>query len=234
MIRAILTDIEGTTSSLSFVKDTLFPYAAANLPTYVREHRTEPEVRKQLHATAEMASLPGHDVEPLIAQLIQWIESDTKATPLKALQGLIWDGGYRSGDYQAHVYADAIRGLHRWYEKGLSLYVYSSGSILAQKLFFEFSRYGDIRRLFKDHFDTTSGNKHETDSYRRIAANIGLPEDSLLFLSDVEAELDAARAAGFETARLSRPEDYGPDAADVHSSHPCYSTFDDIDSAQLS
>lgn len=233
MIRAILTDIEGTTSSLSFVKDTLFPYAAENLPKYVREHRTEPEVRRQLHATAELANLPGHDVEPLIAQLVEWIETDSKATPLKALQGLIWDGGYRAGDFQAHLYGDAIRGLHRWFEQGLTLYVYSSGSIQAQKLFFEFSRYGDIRRLFAGHFDTTTGNKHDAESYRCIAAEVKVPATGLLFLSDVEAELDAARNAGLKTARLSRAEDYGPAAGDIESKHPCFASFDDIDPSRL-
>ena len=228
MIRAIVTDIEGTTSSLSFVKDVLFPYAAEQLPTYVRERRTEPEIRKQLNETARLADLPSHDAKPLIDQLMSWIRSDTKATPLKALQGLIWEGGYRSGAYKAHVYDDAVRGLHEWFENGIRLYVYSSGSIFAQKLFFEFSRYGDLRPLFKDYFDTTTGNKHDVDSYRAIAQQIETAPAEILFLSDVEAELDAARSAGWLTCRLSRPEDYGDEAGSVESRHPLHQSFDDI------
>ena len=228
MIRAIVTDIEGTTSSLSFVKDVLFPYAAEHLRDYVLEHRTEAAVRRQLNATAELAGLPSHDVKPLIRQLTEWISSDTKATPLKALQGMIWEGGYRSGAYTAHLYDDAIRGLHEWHEQGLSLYVYSSGSIHAQKLFFEFSRYGDVRPLFRDYFDTTTGNKHDVESYQGIEQAIAVSAEQILFLSDVEAELDAARSAGYLTCRLSRPADYGPGAADITSAHPVCTSFDEI------
>ncbi len=228
MIKAIVTDIEGTTSSLSFVKDVLFPYAAKHLPDFVREHRTEKPVREQLDATAELAGLPSHDPVPLIRQLLAWIDSDTKATPLKALQGMIWKRGYESGDYRAHVYADAVRGLRDWFEKEIELYCYSSGSIQAQQLFFQHSRYGDMRPLFRGYFDTTTGNKHDHESYRTIAAAIGVPQSEILFLSDVEQELDAAKAAGFRTCRLLRREDYGLDPHDVASKHPIYSTFDDI------
>jgi len=228
VIRAIVTDIEGTTSSLSFVKDVLFPYAAEHLRDYVMEHRTETAVRNQLNATAELAGLPSHDVKPLIRQLSDWIASDTKATPLKALQGMIWEGGYRSGAYKAHLYDDAIRGLHDWHEKGLSLYVYSSGSIHAQQLFFEFSRYGDVRALFRDYFDTTTGNKHDAGSYEAIARAITEPPGEILFLSDIEAELDAASGAGYKTCRLARPEDYGDAATNIASGHPVFQSFDDI------
>lgn len=228
MIKAVVTDIEGTTSSLSFVKDVLFPYAAKHLPEFVRAHRTEKSVREQLDATAQLANLPSHDVQPLIQQLMDWIAADTKATPLKTLQGMIWKRGYESGAYQAHLYADAVSGLRDWFENGLPLFVYSSGSVQAQKLFFQYSRYGDVRALFSGYFDTTTGNKHEKASYAAIATDIGQVPEGILFLSDIERELDAARAAGFGTCRLSRPEDYGADAVDVVSNHPVYATFEDI------
>jgi enolase-phosphatase E1 len=228
LTRAILTDIEGTTSSLRFVKDVLFPYAAKNLPEFVREHRAEEPVREQLEATAALAGLPSHELEPLIRRLLEWIASDAKVTPLKALQGMIWKRGYESGAYQAHVYDDAVRSLREWAERGVDLFVYSSGSIQAQELFFQYSRCGDMRALFGGYFDTTSGNKHDEASYRTIAAAIGLPAEEILFLSDVEAELDAARIAGYRTGRLARPEDYGDGAGETISNHPVYVSFDDI------
>lgn len=228
MTNAIVTDIEGTTSSLSFVKDVLFPYAADKLPEFVRDHRTERAIREQLDATAELAGLPSHDVKPLIRQLLEWIAADEKATPLKTLQGMIWKRGYESGDFQAHVYDDSVRRLRDWFEQGIDLFVYSSGSIQAQKLFFRYSRYGDMRALFRGYFDTTTGHKHDETSYRAIAAELALPADEILFLSDVEAELDAAKNAGFRTCRLSRPEDYGNKAGEVASNHAVYTSFDDI------
>ena len=140
---------------------------------------------------------------------------------------MIWKRGYESGDYQAHVYGDAVRGLRDWYEKSIELYVYSSGSVQAQHLFFQYSRYGDIRTLFKGYFDTTTGMKQDAASYDAIGDAIAHPAEEILFLSDVEAELDAARPAGWHTARLTRLEDY-PDADNVKSAHPVYATFDDI------
>ena len=229
MIKAIVTDIEGTTSSLSFVRDVLFPYAAEHIPRFVQQHRTEAPVRTQLNATADLAGLPRHDTDDLVRQLKDWIASDTKATPLKALQGMVWRRGYESGDYQAHIYADAVRRLRDWFEQRIDLYVFSSGSIEAQKLFFQYSRYGDMRPLFRGYFDTTTGAKHEEASYRTIAETIGMPASDLLFLSDTEAELDAAGAAGYRTGRLLRPEDYVEAEPDAVSRHPTFASFDDID-----
>ena len=229
MIKAIVTDIEGTTSSLSFVKDVLFPYAAEHLPRYVNERRTEPAVRKELNATADLAGLPRHDVDDLVRQLKDWIASDTKATPLKTLQGMVWERGYVSGDYEAHVYDDAVRCLRDWFEQRIALYVYSSGSIKAQQLFFRYSRYGDMRPLFRGYFDTTTGAKDEQASYRRIADAIGVTADEILFLSDVEAELDAAGAVGYRTCRLLRADDYDADPAEVATNHPVCASFEDID-----
>ncbi|MBI3574937.1 MAG: acireductone synthase [Gammaproteobacteria bacterium] len=203
MIQAILTDIEGTTSSLSFVKDVLFPYSRAHMANFVRAHAHEPAVRAQLD---EVSRLAGRTLttEEASAQLIAWIDADKKITPLKALQGLIWETGYKHGDYQGHMYEDAVRWLRRWKERGLMLYVFSSGSVLAQKLLFGHTAWGDLTPLFSGYFDTTIGNKREAAAYRAIAGQIGLPPSDILFLSDIREELDAARAAGMQTVWLVR------------------------------
>lgn len=212
MIRAIVTDIEGTTSSLSFVQDVLFPYAHARMEAFVRAHGQDPEVAGLLAAARAVAG-GGLDDAALIAQLRHWIESDRKVTPLKALQGLIWAEGYRRGDFQGHVYPDAASRLREWHAAGIALYVYSSGSVLAQKLLFGHSDAGDLTPLFAGYFDTTVGHKRETASYRAIAAQIGLPGSAILFLSDVGEELDAAAAAGMQTVWLVREGALDPAAA---------------------
>lgn len=226
-IHAILTDIEGTTSSISFVKDVLFPYAHRVLPDYVRAHAEQPAVRAQLEATWRAAGLPAGDVDGAIAQLLQWIEQDVKATPLKALQGMVWEQGYRDGDFRAHIYPDAAVKLRAWHAAGVPLYVYSSGSIQAQKLFFGHSEAGDLLPLFRGHFDTTSGGKREADSYRRIAAAIGLPAADILFLSDIGEEIDAAKASGMQAIHVLRPEDY-PGATLAGARQPAVRSFADI------
>jgi enolase-phosphatase E1 len=204
VIRAIVTDIEGTTSSLSFVKDVLFPYARARMAAFVREHAQDPDVALQLEAVRREAGDPALVQEAVIQQLIAWIDQDRKITPLKALQGMIWEDGYRRGDFQGHVYPDAVRALSDWKARGLALYVYSSGSVQAQKLLFAYSRFGDLTPLFAGYFDTNVGGKLELGSYCAIAASIGLAPAEMLFLSDVRAELDAAAAAGCRTRWLVR------------------------------
>ena len=207
MIKAIVTDIEGTTSSLSFVKDVLFPYARAKLPDFVRQNLNDPQVSQLLADTCLEAGIDCNcATEPstAIAQLIEWIDQDKKITPLKALQGLIWEAGYAQGDFKGHLYPDAIANLKVWKEKGISLYVYSSGSVLAQKLLFGHTDAGDLTPLFSGFFDTNIGGKKEADSYRKIAEAIALPPETILFLSDIKEELDAAKAAGYQTFWLVR------------------------------
>lgn len=228
MISAIVTDIEGTTSSISFVRDVLFPYAAEHLPAYIREHRTEPVVLEQLNMTAELSGVASHDTEALIGQLLAWIASDTKATPLKTLQGMIWQRGYEAGDYKAHVYADAVQKLTEWHQQDIMLYVYSSGSVRAQQLFFHYSLYGDMRPLFQGYFDTTTGAKQDQNSYLKISSAIGQPTEQILFLSDIEAELDAAAAAGFDTCWVVRPDDVAINPNEVRTRHSMAGSFDDI------
>jgi enolase-phosphatase E1 len=203
MIRAIVTDIEGTTSSLSFVKDVLFPYARERVGDFVRARRGDPAVQAQLAEVRRLAG--GHlDEAAVIAQLERWIDEDKKITPLKTLQGMIWEDGYRRGDFTGHIYDDAVRALRAWHDRGVRLYVYSSGSVLAQKLLFAHTAYGDLTPLFAGYFDTILGGKREPDSYRRIAQHIELPPGDILFLSDVWEELDAAQAAGMQTTWVLR------------------------------
>lgn len=223
MIRAIVTDIEGTTSSLSFVKDVLFPYAGAHLADYVSAHADEPAVSKQLEAVArEVGRELGLD--EAVGQLLRWIEEDKKLSPLKTLQGMIWEAGYVSGDFTGHLYEDAARNLRAWHEKGIRLYVYSSGSVQAQKLLFGFSDFGDLRPLFSGYFDTRIGHKRETSSYEIIASEVGVRAGDILFLSDIREELDAARSAGMQTRWLVRDAE----AIDPCAPHPQVRNFDAI------
>lgn len=212
MIKAIVTDIEGTTSSLSFVKDVLFPYARNRLPEFVRKNQNDAEIRELLEQVRREAGAE-LGIEELIGQLVAWMELDKKITPLKSLQGLIWQDGYRHGDFKGHVYEDAARQLKAFKESGHDLYVYSSGSVFAQKLLFSHSEYGDLTPLFSGYFDTRAGGKQEAGSYRRIAEQIGLPAERILFLSDIKEELDAARQSGFETYWLTRGRNPDPAAA---------------------
>jgi len=224
MIQAILTDIEGTTSSISFVKDVLFPYARERLPAFVETHTDEPEVQHWLHEAAKEDGLVSATQQEIIELLIAWIDADRKSTALKALQGMIWKDGYESGEYRAHVYAEVPARLRAWHEEGKRLYVYSSGSVPAQKLFFAYSEAGDLTPLLSGYFDTETGPKRDAESYRRIASAIEVPASDILFLSDIVEELDAARAAGMRTTLLARAPSRCPDI----SAHPCVAGFDAI------
>jgi len=203
-IKAILTDIEGTTSAVSFVFDVLFPYAAKHLPDFVRQHAERADVAEQLTAVRRDSDEPEADVERVIDILLGWIAEDRKATPLKALQGMVWEQGYQAGQLKGHVYPDAVEALKRWHQEGFKLFVYSSGSIQAQKLIFGCSEAGDLSPLFSGYFDTTSGPKREAPSYARITQAIGVEPSQILFLSDIVEELDAARTAGMATCGLAR------------------------------
>ena len=225
--RAVLVDIEGTTSTIAFVHDVLFPYADEHLDAYVAAHRGDPDVAKAMY---DAAMLAGEDLDTddatILWHLHHWLRQDLKVTPLKTLQGLIWAEGYAQTGLRGHVYPDAAAGLRRWHDMGLRLYVYSSGSIEAQKVLFANSMEGDLSALFGGNFDTTTGPKRAAPSYASIAGEIGLPPAEIVFLSDVDAELDAARTAGMQTVRLLRPADTPPGAT---TTHPSATTFDDID-----
>ncbi|GAA5118680.1 acireductone synthase [Alloalcanivorax gelatiniphagus] len=222
-VKAIVTDIEGTTSSIAFVKDVLFPYAHREMEAFLERHWREPAVAAAVGAAADQAGQALDTPAEAARVLRRWIDEDRKITPLKTLQGLIWRAGYERGDYRAHLYPDTAGRLRHWHDAGLALYVYSSGSVAAQKLFFGYSEAGDLTPLFSGFFDTTTGGKKEADSYRAIQAAIGEPADAILFLSDVEAELDAARAAGLRTILLDRL------GTVTDSAHPVVPSFEQID-----
>lgn len=221
-LRAILTDIEGTTSSIHFVHQVLFPYSAAALPEFVRTHAQAPEVKPSLDAVAAEIGVASGELTAITNALLDWIAQDRKHTALKTLQGMIWQIGYRAGAFKAHVYPEVAPHLSKWSTSGLLLYVYSSGSIAAQKLFFAHSEAGNLMRNFQGYFDTTSGPKREAESYSKIARAIGLVPSEILFLSDITQELDAARSAGMRTVLIAREQ------LPATSVHPIATTFDEI------
>jgi enolase-phosphatase E1 len=200
--RAIVTDIEGTCSSIAFVHEVLFPFARSRLADYVAVHpdRVEPILAQ----VRDEAGMPELDTKGCIALLGEWQDADRKIGPLKELQGLIWAEGYSDGVLQGHVYADAVDALRRWHAMGISLYVYSSGSVAAQRLLFRHTVYGDLTGLFSGHFDTGTGPKLAAQSYAQIAAAIGVPPGDILFLSDAPGELEAASDARLQVMQLVR------------------------------
>jgi enolase-phosphatase E1 len=216
-VRVVVTDIEGTTSSIDFVHQTLFPYARSHLRGFLQAHAGEASVRACL---GEVEAIEGRtlSIDEASSILERWIDEDRKLTPLKTLQGLIWAQGYAAGELKGHVYDDTPAALRRWHAQGRKLYVYSSGSVEAQKLIFGHTAHGDLTPLFSGYFDTRVGAKREADSYRAILQQIGHPGREVLFLSDVGEELDAARAAGMQTLQLIRDDKAKPFPA--HSQAP--------------
>lgn len=222
MIKAIVTDIEGTTSSVSFVLDVLFPYARERMERFVVAHANEPAVAAELDAVRRETGKPDATVHEVAETLIRWIDEDRKVTPLKSLQGMIWAEGYGNAELEGHVYDDVPECLKKWKERGLVLAVYSSGSIAAQKLIFGHTKFGDLTPAFSGYFDTTTGGKREQASYAKISEALKLPPSTVLFLSDIQQELDAARAAGLQTCGLERG------ARGVLTGHPVVTSFDQI------
>lgn len=213
-IKVILTDIEGTTSSISFVKDVLFPYAAEHIESYIEKNESNPEVQKILSELANFETgLPRHSVtrNDAVSLLKQWIKLDLKHKPLKDLQGLIWEAGYKQGDYQGHIYDDAYEMLKAWHDQGIKLYIYSSGSVYAQKLLFGHTKFGDLNSLFSGNYDTSVGHKREAKSYINIYEAIsqeipGIEPQEILFLSDIPEELHAAQEACMQTFLIDREQ----------------------------
>ena len=227
MIRAIVTDIEGTTSDIRFVHNVLFPYARERLPAFLNAQQYIEPVKTILDNLREEIAQPDATTADLIDTLLQFIDEDRKSTPLKALQGIIWRDGYVNGDFTGHLYPDVLPALEKWKAQGIDLYVYSSGSVAAQKLLFGYSDEGDITHLFSGYFDTLVGAKREEQSYRNIAEQLGIPAAQILFLSDIHQELDAAEAAGLRTVQLIRGDN------DAASHHHQVSSFDHIKPEQI-
>ncbi|MDE1189478.1 MAG: acireductone synthase [Pantoea sp.] len=222
MIRAIVTDIEGTTSDIRFVHNVLFPYARQHLATFVREHQAEQAVAAALEAVRQESGASEATLDEVIATLLNYIDQDRKSPGLKALQGMIWRDGYVEGQFTGHLYPDVLPAFERWRQQGKALYVYSSGSVAAQKLLFGYSDEGDLTSLFSGYFDTGVGAKRESQSYHNIAQQIGHDASELLFLSDIHQELDAAAEAGWRTLQLIRGE------ADSESRHRQVNDFSQI------
>ena len=219
--RGILLDIEGTTSSVSFVYDVMFPYVRKHLTFEVFSNWLEPEYIEAFHAIAKDAGHESLDAwlkqhkltreNPLRAaeivckEVTRQMDADVKATGLKQLQGLIWKSGFESGELKAHVYDDVPPALAAWTAAGKDVRIYSSGSVQAQQLFFGHTIAGNLLGRFRGYYDTTTGPKKDADSYRKIAGDFKLPLAEILFLSDIVAELDAARTTGMQTALCVRP-----------------------------
>jgi enolase-phosphatase E1 len=203
----ILTDIEGTTTSVSFVYDTLFPYFRENIQN-IKLHLENPEVQHALEETTKLAfELDKKQIitlEEQLEMLYQWSVEDRKITPLKTLQGIIWKAGYENGSIKGHVYPDVKASLEKWKASGIQIGVFSSGSIAAQKLIFGYSEAGDLTPSFSHYFDTTTGGKRDAETYIKIAKIIKVNSSDILFLSDIREELEAAEKAGFQTIQLVR------------------------------
>ena len=203
----ILTDIEGTTTSVSFVYDVLFPYFRKNIDK-VKDLVHLPEIVEVFKQTRDLAKIEGVDLisnEDIINQLTKWSLEDKKITPLKTLQGILWKEAYECGLIKGHVYPDVANTLINWKKKNIELGVFSSGSVAAQKLIFGFSEAGDLTPYFSNYFDTNTGGKRDTETYSKIASLISKKPNDILFLSDIVEELEAADKAGFQTIQLVRP-----------------------------
>lgn len=227
---AIVLDIEGTTTDIAFVKNTLFPYAEQRLEAFMTEVAPTAEgqaILAQVRAEVGDADL---SVEGCIAQLLVWAKADQKVTPLKAVQGMIWDEGYRTKAYYSHIYDDAAAHIQEWHRRGVLLYIYSSGSIAAQKLLFAHTIVGDLTPCFHGYFDTTTGAKINAASYNKIASTLGIAPEELLFLSDHLGELEAAKQAGWQVCAVQRPgtPDFASDLLSIRYFGELPITFSDV------
>lgn len=214
----VLLDIEGTVAPIRFVHQVLFPLARERLKGFLAERGGEPAVRDVLER------VPGPD---RLATLRGWMDADSKLEPLKTLQGLIWEEGYRDGTLRGELYPDVAPALRRWHAAGVRLAVYSSGSIAAQRLIFGHTGDGDLAPLFSEFFDTGVGTKRDVASYRAIATALDSEPDDILFLSDVAAELDAAREAGLRVTQIVRAADHAVASVD-HPTAPDLDALPDL------
>lgn len=211
--KALLLDIEGTTTPVAYVFEVLFPFARDQARAFLSQHGNQAAVQKDLallrqEYSQETGSPPawkGDDPVAAVPYLHYLISCDRKSTGLKSLQGKIWDAGYQSGELRSQLFDDVLPAFKRWQAAGKAIYIFSSGSVQAQKLIFRYSTEGDLTPYLSGYFDTTTGPKREVTSYRAIAERIGESPADLLFISDVAAELQAAQATGFQTLFSDRP-----------------------------
>lgn len=235
----ILLDIEGTTTPVDFVYQTLFPYARAQVESFLTAHLSDEATQADItglrdeHAadvrqSLEPPPLQEQSQKALIESItayVHWLmDQDRKSTPLKSLQGRIWEAGYSSGELQSQIFDDVPRALLRWREQQKDICIYSSGSVLAQKLLFAHTEAGDLTAFIRDYFDTNVGAKRDRETYQRIAYSLARAPSEIVFISDVVAELDAARSAEFQTLLCERPGNH----AQPVSSHSAIHTFDEL------
>ncbi len=237
--KAILLDIEGTTTPIEFVYQVLFPCARQQVTDFLRQHRPAPDVRADIEALRKEHALDlaqgskppdwrDYSADALLESVVAYVrwlmDRDRKSTALKSLQGKIWEQGYRTGELHSEVYPDVPRAFSRWHSQKKDICIFSSGSVLAQKLLFAHTTAGDLTHFIKEFFDTTTGKKIEAESYDGISTALGLSPREILFVSDTVAELDAANLAGMQTILCVRPGREPPSP----SSHPTIETFDEL------
>lgn len=235
--KCILLDIEGTTSSVAYVFEVLFPFAKNHLHEYLERNWNDPSLQAALRQLVRDVGLPvsvnGATISkehlPLFeTTAIDLMERDVKATGVKEMQGLIWTEGYASGELKSHVYPDVVEALQSWKNQGIDIRIFSSGSIHAQKVFFKNTEYGDLLTYFSDHYDTTSGQKREVESYHNICKACGYKPEEIAFLSDVGQELDAAKAAGIFTVLVMRPGNAPVVAQEEHAKIESFSEIEAV------
>lgn len=228
-MRGVLLDIEGTTTPIAFVHDVLFTYARENVREFLNTNADKEEVGADIALLSDEHAddlSKDRNPPPLVAEYVEWlIAADRKSTGLKSLQGKIWRQGYQDGSLKSQVYADVAPAFERWHTRGWRLYIFSSGSVLAQKLLFAHTEVGDLTRFIDGYFDTNVGKKGDAESYRRIAEKMKLPAAEILFVSDVTGELDAAHEAGMKTLLSVRP---GNAPQDNSKRHPQILNFEQI------
>jgi enolase-phosphatase E1 len=236
--RVVLLDIEGTTTPVSFVYEVLFPYARERLTPFLKQHWDDQDTQDELLQLREenvrdvsqgAPSLPESEdaavLKSTVAYLNWLMDRDRKSTPLKSLQGRIWQAGFAAGELKSKVFPDVPCAFANWRKQGRKIGIYSSGSVLAQQQLFEHvADVGDLSGFISYWFDTRVGAKRESASYTRIAAELKLRPDDVLFVSDIAAELDAARQAGFNTRLALRPGN----TAQPPSNHQTIKSFDEI------
>ncbi len=204
-VSAVVTDIEGTTSPASFVAGAMYTYSRLRFASWLADHADDPDTARAVQQVRQLIGEPQAPPSRVVTALNDWLDSDVKITPLKTIQGRIWQAGFAAGDLVAPFFDDVIPALREWHAAGLGLYVYSSGSVAAQRAWFGHTAHGDLQYLLSGHFDTeNAGPKRAAESYRVIAVAIERPARQIVFLSDLAEELDAARAAGWHTAGLRR------------------------------
>jgi enolase-phosphatase E1 len=238
-VRTILLDIEGTTTPIDFVHKVLFPYASSQAEQFLRQYGSSAEIqadiaklrdensddtRRGLNPPMVRDETQEGELESLVAYIDWLIAHDRKSMPLKSLQGKIWEEGYRNGQLRGEVFEDVPRALQRWQRQKRNTCIFSSGSVLAQKLLFGNTAWDDLTPYISHYFDTTAGAKNDPESYRRIANVLEQSPGEIAFISDVVSELDSAAAAGFETCLCQRPGNH----PQPENTYPVIRTLDEL------